>query len=74
MGGIVDNDATINTTSLTIDTGSIHNSGDITANSFLNINAIDDVFSGGSITTNALDIETGRNFANGGTISTNSLE
>ena len=37
VGGIIDNDGTITTTSLTIDTDTIHNSGDITANSFLNI-------------------------------------
>ena len=59
--GTIDNDGTITTSSLTIDTDTIHNSGDITANTSLTINATNNVFSGGSIETSALAIDAGRN-------------
>ena len=58
---------------MTIDTDAIHNSGSITATTFLTINATNDVFSGGSIETSALAIDAGRNFGISGTITTDSL-
>ena len=71
--GTIDNDGTITTSSLTIDTDTIHNSGDITANTSLTINATNNVFSGGSIETSALAIDAGRNFGISGSITTDSL-
>ena len=71
--GTIDNDGTITTTSLTIDTDAIHNSGSITATTSLTINATNDVFSGGSIETSALAIDAGRNFGISGSITSDSL-
>ncbi len=68
---LIRNEGTIDTHTLVIDTDSIHNPGNITANTSLNITAINDVFSGGSITTSILNVDTGRNFANHGAITAN---
>ncbi len=73
-GALIRNEGTIDTHTLGINTNSIHNPGNITA-TYLAITAMNDVFSGGSITTSTLNINAGRNFANhGGITANNSFE
>ncbi len=56
--GLIRNAGTITTNALTIDTDSIHNPGNITANTSLNITADGLIRNAGTITTNALTIDT----------------
>ena len=55
-GNLIQNDGTIDTDILTIDTDAIHNPGNITANTSLTINATNDVLSGGSIINRCFEV------------------